>query len=104
MNKNTAIWGPLAGIGAGAAVMYFMDPDRGRRRRALVRDKAVSAGHAFTDTVNARTKDLANRGYGMAMEAKKMAGLSSSGEKEEGASRQQSSQADNEGQGSGRRI
>jgi gas vesicle protein len=93
MNKNTAIWGTLAGIGAGAAVMYFMDPDRGRRRRALIRDKAVSAGNAFTETVNARSKDLANRSYGVAMEAKKMVGFSGSEGNDEGATTQQSSRS-----------
>lgn len=30
----------LAGIGIGAALMYFLDPDRGTRRRHLLADKA----------------------------------------------------------------
>ena len=36
--------GPLAlilGVGLGAALMYFLDPDSGRRRRALVREKSA---------------------------------------------------------------
>ena len=36
MNNKTAIVGA---VGIGAALMYFLDPDRGKRRRALVRDK-----------------------------------------------------------------
>ena len=104
MNRNTAIWGALAGIGAGAAVMYLMDPDKGRRRRALIRDKAVSAGNAFTDTVNARSQDLANRSYGMAMEAKKMVGLSSSDQEDEDTTRRQSSQEGMDSPGSSRGI
>lgn len=30
---------------AGALAMYMLDPDKGPRRRALVRDKAAAAGH-----------------------------------------------------------
>jgi hyperosmotically inducible periplasmic protein len=36
--------GPLAlilGLSLGAALMYFLDPDSGRRRRALVREKSA---------------------------------------------------------------
>lgn len=32
-----------AGAGIGALGMYLFDPDRGKRRRTLVRDKAVRA-------------------------------------------------------------
>ena len=35
----TRIGAFLRGIGAGAGFMYFFDPDRGKRRRALVRDQ-----------------------------------------------------------------
>src|SRR5262245_48881309 len=34
--------GLLQGAGIGAALMYALDPDRGRRRRLLARDKAKS--------------------------------------------------------------
>src|SRR5687768_11720905 len=34
---------PLAAFGAGLAMMYFMDPAQGRRRRAVTRDKIFSA-------------------------------------------------------------
>jgi len=37
-----------AGGAAGAFAMYFADPYAGRRRRALVRDRFVHIGHAFT--------------------------------------------------------
>jgi hypothetical protein len=33
----------LGGIGLGSALMSMLDPDRGNRRCALVRDKLVSA-------------------------------------------------------------
>ena len=35
----------LAGIGIGAAIMYFLDPGRGARRRHVLADKAVSRVH-----------------------------------------------------------
>jgi uncharacterized membrane protein len=56
---------PLFVIGAaaiGGAAMYFLDPDRGRRRRALVRDQAVRAQSNVRELVDAGTRDLQNRG------------------------------------------
>ena len=35
-------FGLLTGIGLGAALMYFLDPQQGRRRRAIIRDQANS--------------------------------------------------------------
>ena len=43
----------LGGIGIGAALMYLLDPDRGRRRRALVRDKAVHFARVSGDRLGA---------------------------------------------------
>ncbi len=34
----------LLGIGLGSLVTYLMDPDRGRRRQAILRDSVVQAG------------------------------------------------------------
>jgi uncharacterized membrane protein len=55
---------PLLLIGAalGGAAMYLFDPDRGRRRRALLRDQAVKATTNFRDVLDAGGRDLANRG------------------------------------------
>ena len=67
MNKTLAV---LGGIGAGAAVMYFLDPDRGARRRALVRDKAVGLKNDASYAIAGKAKDLRNRAQGLAHEAK----------------------------------
>ena len=66
MNKRTA----LVGVGVGAALMYFLDPDRGRRRRALVRDKVEAAGNKAQDYAEQMGRDLGNRAYGMFAETK----------------------------------
>ena len=60
----------LGGIGLGAAVMYVLDPEGGRRRRALARDKAVSFANKTSRVVGARSRDLANRAKGVAAEAR----------------------------------
>jgi hypothetical protein len=53
----------------GAAVMYVLDPDRGRRRRALARDKAVLALHEVREALDVTARDLANRTRGLAAES-----------------------------------
>lgn len=37
--SDTSILAILGAVGVGAALMYFLDPDSGRRRRALVKDQ-----------------------------------------------------------------
>ncbi len=56
----------LAGAGLGAGVMYMLDPDRGRRRRALTRDKAVRRAHDVRDAASVIARDMANRARGLA--------------------------------------
>ena len=70
MNRNTMFWGLFAGFGAGAATMYFLDPDRGARRRALVRDKIISFNRQLSRAVTVTRRDLANRGHGLLVETK----------------------------------
>ncbi|MEP7132264.1 MAG: hypothetical protein ABI914_03815 [Acidobacteriota bacterium] len=60
----------LSGIGVGAALMFVLDPERGRRRRAMARDKAVSLANRTGDMVARRSRDLANRAKGVAAEAR----------------------------------
>jgi hypothetical protein len=48
----------LVGVGIGAAVMYYLDPDGGPRRRALVRDKIVGAITMAPDAFEATAHDV----------------------------------------------
>ncbi|MCC6367540.1 MAG: BON domain-containing protein [Bryobacterales bacterium] len=59
-----------AGVGIGALGMYLFDPDRGKRRRTLVRDKAVKAYKETVETVAKTEEDLINRAKGLAAEVK----------------------------------
>jgi len=54
----------------GGALMYLLDPDRGRRRRALVRDQIESFRRRAADAVEATARDARNRAYGLAAEAR----------------------------------
>ena len=54
----------LFSLGVGAALMYFLDPDNGRRRRALVRDQLVRGGHSLQDASEAAVRAAANRTRG----------------------------------------
>lgn len=55
----------LSGATLGALVMYFLDPERGARRRSLARDKALSALTDSEDAVQPVGHDLANRARGL---------------------------------------
>ena len=54
----------LTSLGIGAGLMYFMDPERGRRRRALVRDQIAHAAHLSVDCMGATGRDVAHRATG----------------------------------------
>jgi hypothetical protein len=58
----------LVGAGAGAGLMYLLDPDQGNRRRALVRDRFVRARHVTGDAVDATSRDVRNRARGVVAE------------------------------------
>jgi hypothetical protein len=55
------------GVGAGVAgLMYFLDPDGGRRRRALLRDRVAHASHVLSDATGATGRDISHRAAGVA--------------------------------------
>lgn len=52
----------LIGVALGGAAMYFFDPDKGRRRRALVRDQAAKASGNVGHITRQGVRDIAHRG------------------------------------------
>lgn len=60
----------LTGVGLGVGLMYFMDPERGRRRRALVRDRLAHAAHASSGALGSFGRDLSHRAAGVAARAR----------------------------------
>jgi hypothetical protein len=55
----------LAGAAFGAGIMYALDPDAGRRRRASTRDQLTRARMRTRETASATARDLLNRSYGI---------------------------------------
>ena len=55
----------VVGAGIGALLAYMFDPDRGARRRALLRDKLVLTARKTRDGVDATARDLAHRTRGL---------------------------------------
>lgn len=58
----------LTALGLGLGLVYFLDPQRGRQRRALLRDAAVRTMHAAGDAADMISRDLRNRAVGTAAE------------------------------------
>lgn len=61
----------IAGAAAGSALMYVLDPNSGRRRRALVRDQLTRARRKTRDGLGATARDLGNRATGMTAAARR---------------------------------
>jgi osmotically-inducible protein OsmY len=71
-SRQASIWSHvLVGVSclaAGMGIMFLLDPVAGNRRRAMVRDKAVSASKHSGRAVARKTADLWNRAAGSAHE------------------------------------
>ncbi|HKN84959.1 MAG TPA: BON domain-containing protein [Pyrinomonadaceae bacterium] len=57
-----------AGLGLGTGLMYLLDPNRGKRRRALLRDKCVWAARKTGEGFEVTARDLRNRSQGIITE------------------------------------
>jgi hypothetical protein len=58
----------LSAAGAGAGLMFLLDPNRGGRRRGLIGDKAVHLGKFMGKRLQRRGRDLGNRAQGILAE------------------------------------
>ena len=54
----------LAGFGAGIALMYYLDPEHGKARRNLLRDKVMSWSRKAAVTARGTAVDVSNRAQG----------------------------------------
>lgn len=59
-----------AGLGAGVVAEYLLDPDRGRTRRARIRDQAAHTVRQANRSVEVAARDMSNRGRGLAARAR----------------------------------
>jgi uncharacterized membrane protein len=56
----------LAGAGVGAGLTYLLDPDRGARRRARIRDTVTHSAKVTRHALSAVSRDMLHRTYGTA--------------------------------------
>src|SRR5688572_26857214 len=55
----------IGGVTVGAGLMFILDPDRGRRRRALMRDKSMRWSRKTREFAGSASRDVRNRAIGM---------------------------------------
>lgn len=70
MNRHEGL---LFGIFLGAAAMFLLDPSRGRRRRALLRDQVAHSAHELEEIgagLGSRARHFRNRARGVIIEAR----------------------------------
>src|SRR6476646_2383946 len=58
------------GAGIGAGLMFLLDPQMGKRRRAVLRDKTYSLARHASAAVDRTARDLKNRTYGTVVSIK----------------------------------
>jgi hypothetical protein len=54
-----------AGVGVGALIMYMLDPEQGRRRRALARDQVTSFANTAEKQIEAKARHYSNKARGV---------------------------------------
>ncbi|OLE55778.1 MAG: hypothetical protein AUG51_01520 [Acidobacteria bacterium 13_1_20CM_3_53_8] len=79
-------------MGLGASLMYILDPDKGARRRALLRDKLVAFTNDASDAIASKSRHLRNRAQGVIAETRSL--LRSNDNEEQGAGESQQQQGE----------
>ena len=64
--------GVLFTVAVGAAAAYMLDPERGRTRRALARDKAIALSNRLNDRLEGRSRHWSNIARGYLAEARRL--------------------------------
>jgi hypothetical protein len=63
-----AVQNMLTGLGLGAGLMYLLDPDMGKRRQGILRDKLLSAYRQVSAGIDVAFRDAGNRLEGVLAE------------------------------------
>jgi uncharacterized membrane protein len=69
MIRGFSLTSLLGAAGLGAATVYFLDPQRGRRRRHVLQDRVRGAVHEIEDLADKAQRDVENRARGLAARA-----------------------------------
>jgi uncharacterized membrane protein len=64
--RHSTLGAILTAAGIGAGLMYFFDPDRGGRRRALAHDQLTHASRVAHEAADVTSRDLSHRAAGWA--------------------------------------
>ncbi len=70
MKEINRLEGFIGGLALGTALMFLLDPQAGRRRRALIRDKFVRGGHELSETGDEMQARVRNKMKGIAAETR----------------------------------
>ena len=65
-------WTVIAAAGLSASLMYLLDPESGRRRRAVLRDRARQWSRRATESAQGTSRHLANRARGVVAETRSL--------------------------------
>ena len=68
MTASLKKWLFPAAVGLGAVLMYFFDPDRGRRRRAVTRDRTAATMRRTARRTQQRTRYVEGKAHGLVHE------------------------------------